>query len=47
MKYDRVVYNLEFSSLKNTSLSVINAKTTYNMAFNVRLTHKKNKANLY
>lgn len=42
IKYEKVVYNLEFSSLKNTSLSVANYNTTGNNELIVRFIQRKN-----
>lgn len=41
IKYDNAEYNLEFSSLKNTSLSTANPKTTCIIQPIAKLTHKK------
>jgi len=43
IKYEVVVYNFEFSSLKNTSLSTVNPKMVYITAPMVRLIQRKNK----
>ena len=40
------MYNLEFSSLINTSLSIVNDKTYYKTAKNTALSATKNKAPL-
>lgn len=42
IKYENVVYNFEFSSLKNTSLSVENYNTTGNSEPIVKFIHNKN-----
>ena len=44
IKYEEVVYNFEFSSLKNTSLSTVNPKMTCITEPIVRLIQRKNKA---
>ncbi len=42
IKYENVVYNFEFSSLRNTSLSVENYNTTGNSELNVIYEQSKN-----
>ena len=42
-KYENVVYSLEFSSLKNTSLSTVNPRTYCNTPTNIAVRPTKNK----